>query len=354
MAISKKINPNILVTEFCNMACPYCFAKDAMAAPSRKEMGLADFRQLLVFLKNNHKTEVRLMGGEPTLHYKFKEIIDLAISYNFKVKIFTNGLFSEELAQWMVERAKSLEFIFNVTAGALASESIKKNIEKNLNILKNNSTITGSITIDNAGFQSQKIIDFVKNSGIKFIRIGLANNRINSSGVPFKDYEKHIEDMLNFIDELRKIGISRISLGCGLVPCIFTPDQLNGLSEKNIDIRGWGCAGKVGAFDISADLSIFPCFIMEDLKKGSLLDFYSLKTAKKYSDELSKYLVNNSKMPSLRNCKKCDHFLQLKCNGPCLGYVSNNKKDRKKLDNFKKSLSFRLTNKILYWLRNWA
>ena len=101
MGISQKTNPNILLTEVCNMNCAYCFAKETMMAPPKKEMSLADFERLLVFLKNNRQNEVRLMGGEPTLHSQFKEIVDLALSHSLKVKIFTNGFFSEDLAHWL-------------------------------------------------------------------------------------------------------------------------------------------------------------------------------------------------------------------------------------------------------------
>jgi len=349
---NKNINPNILLTEVCNMACPYCFAKETMVAPPKKEMSYNDFQRLLVFLRDSQETEIRLMGGEPTLHSQFKEIINLAISYNFKVKIFTNGFFSEELARWMTDKGESLKISLNVTAIFFASETIRKSVIKNIDILKDRIDIFGSVTIDKSGMEYDKIINFIKSSGIKIVRIGLANNRVNNLGNIFSDYEIIIKEMMEFINKLRKVGIFSISLNCGFTPCMFTYNQLDKLTKERVIIHGWGCAGKVGGFDISSDLSIFSCFIMEDLKMGNILNFLSLKLVKNFSDELNKYLVDSSRTVASYNCKKCPYFLKSKCDGPCLGYIVNNKENRKKLNNSKNKLSFKLTKKMLYWLRN--
>ena len=38
-----------------------------------------------------HTDVVSLLGGEPTLHSKFKEIVTLASNKGYVIKIFTNG-----------------------------------------------------------------------------------------------------------------------------------------------------------------------------------------------------------------------------------------------------------------------
>ena len=79
----------IYVTEKCNANCSNCFN---MKSRTNNEIKVETFNKLCLYLKQNGITKVKLLGGEPTMHPAFEDIIKIS-QQNFKhVGIFTNGL----------------------------------------------------------------------------------------------------------------------------------------------------------------------------------------------------------------------------------------------------------------------
>ena len=63
---------NLIITDWCNRACPYCFAREKVGllgsdAPTRF-LSLPDLEFYLEFLVRSGLRELKLLGGEPTLH----------------------------------------------------------------------------------------------------------------------------------------------------------------------------------------------------------------------------------------------------------------------------------------------
>jgi len=79
-----------------------------------KEMSINDFKKLTSWLiKNNIKT-LRLMGGEPTIHSKFSEIMNLAVSNFDNISIFSNGLIPPKSQEIIWKNIDKLDFVFNI------------------------------------------------------------------------------------------------------------------------------------------------------------------------------------------------------------------------------------------------
>ena len=79
----------ILVTENCNAKCSHCFNA---AYRSNKEIDLTTYSRLCDFLASNKIQRVKIMGGEPTVHSSFEEIIAISQAHFESVIIFTNAL----------------------------------------------------------------------------------------------------------------------------------------------------------------------------------------------------------------------------------------------------------------------
>ena len=58
---------NIIINNYCNLTCEYCFAKDVMEE-QRQQMTLEQFQWALDFLDASNDGNIRIVGGEPTLH----------------------------------------------------------------------------------------------------------------------------------------------------------------------------------------------------------------------------------------------------------------------------------------------
>jgi sulfatase maturation enzyme AslB (radical SAM superfamily) len=66
---------NIAINNYCNLKCDYCFA-DNMIKEANKTMSLDNYIKVLKYLtEQNYEQRIGIIGGEPTLHPQFKEIL---------------------------------------------------------------------------------------------------------------------------------------------------------------------------------------------------------------------------------------------------------------------------------------
>ena len=155
------------------------------------------------------------------------------------------------------------------------------------------------------------------------------------------------------IKKLNESGVSKLSFNCGFTPCMFEPAQIEYFLEKRVKIFGWGCDGKKGSFDIGADLSVFPCFVLEDYKAKNIFDFNDAEKAKKFLENLLHYTIEDSQFSVLDQCRSCPYFQGKKCRGPCWGRIINNSDQQQIFANFKKFLYSKTVYNILFLSRNW-
>lgn len=101
----------IILTERCNLSCPHCF--NSMF----RKQGDMDVDLFIKYMKKNAQylwdRELRIMGGEPTIHPRIVEFVDEATKFFQTSSLFTNGVTLPELA-------KNDVFIRNHFAGKLA------------------------------------------------------------------------------------------------------------------------------------------------------------------------------------------------------------------------------------------
>lgn len=91
---------NYHITEKCNFACHYCFAKYGLEDKFKMELH-HDLSQVKIMLEDiyqhfqngNKGNDVRInfAGGEPLILKKFPEIIEIAYAVGFKVSLITNA-----------------------------------------------------------------------------------------------------------------------------------------------------------------------------------------------------------------------------------------------------------------------
>ena len=82
----------IEITNICNLNCPFC-SKDNR---KKQEMNLTNFEHILRQINNYTDYLYLHIKGEPLLHSKLKEILDLCFKYNKQVNITTNGTLLSE------------------------------------------------------------------------------------------------------------------------------------------------------------------------------------------------------------------------------------------------------------------
>lgn len=80
----------VLVTDKCNANCPFCINKDIRKGNGFMSLDL--FKRICTFFEQNNIENIRIMGGEPTIHPQFVEMMQIAQSHFKRVTIFTNAI----------------------------------------------------------------------------------------------------------------------------------------------------------------------------------------------------------------------------------------------------------------------
>jgi MoaA/NifB/PqqE/SkfB family radical SAM enzyme len=85
------------ITRKCNLDCPYCFIKASKDSP---HLDFDVILNLAAYLGKNGLMEVRLTGGEPTIHPDFCRIVEAFHKSNVYVSIATNGMWSASIKEF--------------------------------------------------------------------------------------------------------------------------------------------------------------------------------------------------------------------------------------------------------------
>ncbi len=86
---------NLAIAGVCNLRCPYCFAGSYLATSRDQGAAFVDaaaFEERLDFLERSGIPEARLIGGEPTLHPAFPDLVVAARSRGLRIPVFSHGL----------------------------------------------------------------------------------------------------------------------------------------------------------------------------------------------------------------------------------------------------------------------
>lgn len=319
---------NILLTNFCNQNCSFCFAREEMSNKRiNKEMRLADFKKAVLKIKKQHKNlSVKLLGGEPTLHSKFKQIISYADNHLEAIQIFTNGVISQALVDFLLSKTPKVAFTFNVmTPGFLFKPNLRELIKNNIHQFAKKTQITLSFTFD-MNTNMEQVMQAIGPETLAVIhgfRLGFANPvKGEKNYYQFSHFPKMGSQLEKLILAIRQHNPkAQISLNCGFTRCMFN-DQQYALFKKEVVNSGFGCFGKESAFDLQTDMTAFHCFPLANLDKinSQHRSFDSvenslLKQRFKYWSKIRQEV-----------CVKCPFygFGKEQCPGPCLAFLMNN------------------------------
>jgi len=305
---------NVLLTNVCNQRCPYCFAvneiKKGQKDNSSKELSLKNLKIILDFLEKSNGKTIRLMGGEPTLHSKFKQCIDYIFSRGFTAHLFTNGLFSNKITNFLAKKGQNIKYSFNINSPNMYSFKRWNMILNNLKVLtpfKN--CLIGSI-IWRENFNIDYLIELANKYPVKVIMLRIANPIISQSN-KYVSLNSYLSLAKNLVREIKKTDKNKIKigLGCGFSKKMFTEKQIEVLKRYNVVNLNWGCDGNSGRFDIDIDLSIFRCFPLSSWRTKKLSDFKDSEEIENYFSRLmQEYQSHNSDIDFIHQ-------------GPCFSYL---------------------------------
>ena len=81
---------DVYITSQCNRRCTYCFLPSDFFS-SGQRMSAKAFADVVTWCLRHHVGEITFLGGEPSLHPAFPEMVALAHSQGLAVRVVTNG-----------------------------------------------------------------------------------------------------------------------------------------------------------------------------------------------------------------------------------------------------------------------
>lgn len=317
---------NIFLTRKCNLKCPYCFA-DEFVNKDNEEISIENFKTALNFIKTDTDERIGLIGGEPTTHSKFHEILQILQQDNDvkTVIIYTNG----------IETDKSIEILKDEKFQLLINCNSPKDIgEHSFNKLKNN---IKKIQQENIKFNlginlySDKLdYNFI------FDLIEISKNRNLRFSTALPNYYKEettnvLEDFLKFKPFLYKFF--NCCIEHNVVPysdCNFIPNCLLDVEDKRSLLKIRELAKSCKTIDIIAsantctpvvdilpDLTAIRCFGLSKYEKVEISNFKNLRNLRKYFFNKIDIYARATELSD--NCEDCKERYLEKC-GVCFTY----------------------------------
>lgn len=256
---------NIEVVSFCNLNCPYCFAKKHLVDSKSKStdsifISLDVFEKRLDFLDRSNINQIRLIGGEPTLHPNFPELIRRAKLRNKQIVIFSHGFIPKQALRSILELSpEDCAVLVNTNATKIAGEPTQS--EKNRRagtIMALGPRALLGYNIYSTKFEMNDLLELILKANCRrSIRVGLTHPILNAENhfLHPKKYRIVARKLVDFSKLAIAVGV-KLEFDCGFVRCMFSKEDIEILEAANADI-GWRCNPVV---DISISGWALMCF----------------------------------------------------------------------------------------------
>lgn len=283
---------------------------------------LDDYRQILSFLSRTPKNHVGIIGGEPTLHPDFVEILKETNRYckecNTDATLFTNGIELEKFLPYIGER---IGILINCNSPQFQSAEAFKKQRETLDHLDSLSWFDNKANCGcnlHPGCIDYKYIwDIVDRYHLDHLRTSVVS--------PAACYESWRKDKEGYYKFMKPIFLQfckegkkhrcRLGIDCGHIPmCYFTEEEAE-LVRETCDAYDNGFCEPV--VDITPSFKATACFGSYD--PVDIRDFDNLY-------ELERYLLLKKSYPRVEanctgKCTTCKKHKLLQCQGGCLGFA---------------------------------
>jgi len=318
------IMPNILITQYCVRSCPYCFAKKHMSESSPTDMlSWEDLIYLADFLWASGERKFRILGGEPTLHPEFNNMVLYLLERGFDITVFTSGIMADSKlleAEFLFRDLppERLNFMCNTndpqrTHTPLAEqESIKRFFRAFGN------KVSLGLNVYKLDFSMDFLVQYINEFGLqRHIRVGIAHPIPGKKNLflPLDAIDRVIERLFSYAPLLDRFRV-KTTLDCGFPLCRISNDQLGWIQRVTGGQTRFGCNPVI---DIGPDMSVWPCFPLSDFHKKSIYDFNSMREVidfyQKYHD-----VVRIEAGGIFGACDECTFREEHICSGGCIAH----------------------------------
>ena len=312
---------NIVINNYCNLQCPYCFADSINGVP--ENMSLNEFKDILTFI--NHAESINILGGEPTLHPQLQSILNILYEYGVESQevtwLFTNGINLRGFLPWFSKHNDFMRILINCNTPVIQTEEQWSNLLETIDIIYTDETLIPIVILgcnlysDCADYSY--LWNLVDQYNLNTIRVS-----VSSPGSKLKTWRNKKWEYFNlmkpifmqFITDATERSVN-LMFDCSQLPkCMFTHEELT-----FIESRGWlqtieYCVPPV---DILMNGKAIPClgnYVPIDYTNfgsyAELRHYFTLVT--------NQNAANNNGQGACANCIKREY---LTCQGGCLAFA---------------------------------
>lgn len=301
--------PNLSVTTLCNRSCNYCFARDTVKLDTSRSPHITseDFDLALDRIQQSGADQVRLLGGEPTLHPLFPAFVDRVLARNLRLIVFSNGLMPEAAVQRLEQVAPQRgTVLINLAPPGCADHARQRSVLGRLGPR----TMLG-VTIDSPARRLEPLLGLVAELGLaRSVRLGLAHPRLGGDNtyLPARLYAAVGARVAALAAAARDAGVA-IELDCGFVPCMFPAETMEALGPARADL-GRRCNPLP---DLLPDGTTVACYPL-----ASLWRTRSVQPLDELRHEAEERLAPYRTIGIFRECSRCAARRSGACRGGCL------------------------------------
>lgn len=230
---------------------------------------------ILVSTLTPTKDTVRLMGGEPTLHSRYPEVIRRLKVRNYEVVVFTNGLHKvlRETSPYLPDRV-----LVNVNDWESYSSAQKAAIRENLSFLGARAGLGYTILLPQFDLSVHRAL-ILEYHLQPVIRLGLAQPIIGGDNAYLPDSalpEAH-KQVAAWAEALANDGV-RLSLDCGFIRHYFNDEDVEKMVRAHTMLR-FDCSPNI---DIGPGLRAIRCFAFSASEDTGWDDFENIELLRDY------------------------------------------------------------------------
>lgn len=325
---------NVMMTDVCNLRCPYCFANE-FVNKNKNEISEDAFDKAVEFIigDGTHNT-VGLIGGEPTVHSQFEYLMRKLIKDERieGIMLYTNGILIDRF--WDVICHPKIHLLINCNSPKDIGEKQYASLLKNLDTLFNQKMCGDRVTLGintySSNFDYDYMLDLLKRFEQRHVRFSITvPNMDENRNVDAHSYFKMMKPrMLDFFHDLLSAGIIP-NFDCNKIPsCLMEENELrefdkylnnefikNNVGKSNIVNSEVRCRPVI---DIRQDLTAVRCFGLSETTKQKISDYAGIKELENYYIRtVDAYAYNTS---YCKKCNECHLRSVMKCTGGCLAY----------------------------------
>lgn len=305
---------NLTISTVCNQHCPYCFTSDYLgdSRVSQSFLEVSDFDARLDFLDRSDIDQARFLGGEPTLHPQFPELIELARARGKKVVVFTNGLTPGESLACLEElSATECTVLVNVNDPSEAGEETFERQRATIRRLGKRALL--GFNIYRPDFQPAFLLSLIAEADCRpAVRLGLAQPCLSGDNryIHPNQYVAIGQKVVRFARVAASSNVT-IEFDCGFVRCMFSDEDLETLEALGADV-GWRCNP---ILDVGIDGRVIYCYPLSRLGSLPLTPETTAPALRSGFESLARPYRQAG---VFKECSTCSFKLSGTCPGGCL------------------------------------